>query len=56
MLLLDFKRSFKTQPNLRIHLVATLLAVGFSIYLELETFEWIFVFSAVALVWIAELL
>ncbi len=48
--------AFKTQPNLRIHLVATLLAVGFSIYLELETFEWIFVFSAVALVWIAELL
>ncbi len=47
--------AFKTQPNLRIHFVATLLVIGFSIYFKLETFEWLFVLSAVALVWTAEL-
>ena len=48
--------ALKTQPNLRIHVGATLLAIGFSIYFELKTFQWLFVLSAVALVWIAELL
>ncbi|OGK20313.1 hypothetical protein A3C23_02790 [Candidatus Roizmanbacteria bacterium RIFCSPHIGHO2_02_FULL_37_13b] len=35
--------SFKTQPNFRIHLLLSLVAIFLSFYLQLETFEWLII-------------
>lgn len=46
----------RTQFNIRFHFVATLVAVGMSIYFSISLTEWCFIILAIAIVWIAELL
>ncbi|MEA4812035.1 MAG: diacylglycerol kinase family protein [Anaerolineaceae bacterium] len=48
--------AFKTQPNIWIHAVATLLVVSLSFWLKISRLEWIGIVLAVGLVWIAELM
>jgi diacylglycerol kinase (ATP) len=43
-----------TEPNARIHLVATVLAFALSAWLQLSALEWCAIVAAAALVWIAE--
>ena len=43
-----------SEPNARIHLVATLAAVGLGLWLGLESAEWRWIGLAIALVWMAE--
>lgn len=44
----------KTQPNARLHLVATFGALALGISFQITTFEWVALSLAMALVWIAE--
>jgi len=44
----------KTQNNARVHLLATLLVFGLSVWVRLNTMEWCLILIAIALVWIAE--
>lgn len=46
----------KTQRNLQVHGIATVLVGGFGLWLHLATWEWCVVLLAVGLVWAAELL
>ncbi len=48
--------ALKTQRNLQVHAIATVLAVGFGVWLQLAAWEWCVVLLAVGLVWAAELL
>jgi diacylglycerol kinase (ATP) len=48
--------ALKTQRNLQVHAMATVLATGFGIWLQLAAWEWCVVLLAVGLVWAAELL
>lgn len=48
--------ALKTQRNLQVHGVATLLVGGFGIWLQLAAWEWCVVLLTVGLVWAAELL
>jgi len=47
-------RLVRTQPNARLHLVATLLVCAAGIYFGLERTEWLWVTVAIVLVWSAE--
>ena len=44
----------KTQPNARLHLVATFAALALGIVLQITFSEWVALSLAMALVWIAE--
>lgn len=44
------------EPNARIHLLATVVAVGLGATLRLTPLEWCAVVAAIALVWVAEAL
>lgn len=44
----------KTQNNARFHLLATLLVLALSVWLDLSLSQWGFIFIAVAVVWITE--
>lgn len=44
----------KSQPNARIHLLATLIVLGISLYLRLKLAEWCWIILAISIVWIAE--
>ena len=46
----------RTQPNARIHLVASLAAVALAAMLGLSSLEWCGIIIAVAIVWVAEAL
>lgn len=46
----------RTQPNARLHLVATLLVCAAGVYFGLERTEWLWVATAIVLVWSAEAL
>jgi diacylglycerol kinase len=48
--------ALKTQRNLQVHGLATVLAAGFGIWLQLAAWEWCVVLLAVGMVWAAELL
>ncbi len=48
--------ALKTQRNLQVHALATMLAGGFGVWLQLADWEWCVVLLAVGLVWAAELL
>jgi diacylglycerol kinase len=48
--------ALKTQRNLQVHAIATLLVAVFGVGLHLAVWEWCVVFLAVGLVWAAELL
>ena len=48
--------AMKTQRNLQVHAMATVLVAGFGIWLQLAAWEWCVVLLAVGLVWVAELL
>lgn len=48
--------AFRTQLNLRIHVVIALLAVIAGFYLKLSLYEWLWICLAIALVLILELL
>lgn len=47
---------FRTQRNAWIHLTATVIVVGISIFLQLEIGEWITLLLVIGLVWLAEFL
>jgi len=51
-----FKTLVSTQPNARIHLVATLVVAIFGIALGISRVEWALVLLAIAMVWMAEAL
>ncbi len=44
----------RTTPNARIHLAATLVAIGLGLWLRLGIAEWLWIAVAVGIVWIAE--
>ena len=44
----------RTQPNARVHLLATLLVCGAGAYFGLSRAEWLWVTVAITLVWISE--
>jgi len=48
--------ALKTQRNLQVHGLATLLVGGFGFWLQLAAWEWCVVLLAAGLVWAAELL
>ncbi|GAA4309158.1 diacylglycerol kinase family protein [Nibribacter koreensis] len=47
--------AFRSEVNLRWHVLSAGLAVGLGFYLELTTVEWALVCVAIGLVWMAEL-
>jgi diacylglycerol kinase len=44
----------RSQPNARVHLVATILVCGAGIYFDLSRAEWLWIIAAIVLVWSAE--
>jgi diacylglycerol kinase (ATP) len=48
--------SLKTQRNLQVHAIATVLVGCFGVWLQLASWEWCVVLLAVGMVWAAELL
>jgi diacylglycerol kinase len=46
----------RTQRNAWIHAVASVLVIAVSIYLQLDRYDWVFIFIAIAFVWTAEFL
>ncbi|NLP05427.1 diacylglycerol kinase family protein [Candidatus Fermentibacteria bacterium] len=44
----------RTQPNARIHLLATVVAVGLGLLLGISGGEWLAIILAIGLVWVAE--
>lgn len=48
--------ALKTQRNLQVHAVATVLTLILGFWLEIAPFEWLAVISAIGIVWVAELL
>ncbi|MCE1255613.1 MAG: diacylglycerol kinase family protein [Anaerolineae bacterium] len=58
----SFKNAFsgldyalRTQPNIHIHLVATILVILLSVLLNITSLEWVMVLILVGMVWIAEI-
>jgi diacylglycerol kinase (ATP) len=47
--------SFRSQENMRIHFLATVLVAGLGLWLGLARWEWCAVMGAFALVWMAEI-
>lgn len=47
-------RLVRTQPNARVHLLATLLVCAAGIFSDLSRTEWLWITVAIALVWSAE--
>ncbi len=47
---------FRDEPNTRIHLVASLVAIIFGAWFRLTPFEWALIAIAIGIVWTAELL
>lgn len=47
--------AFKTQPNFRFHCVAAIFVLFLGLFLEVETYEWLWLVVAIALVLSAEL-
>ncbi|MBI9064362.1 MAG: diacylglycerol kinase family protein [Marinilabiliaceae bacterium] len=54
--LMGFKWLMRTEPNARFHLLATLMVLILGYILHLSTFEWLWIFLAVTLIFMAELL
>ena len=50
-----WREILKTEINARFHLVATLVIIGLSWLLDISTADWLWVLSAIVLVWLAEL-
>lgn len=48
--------ALRTQRNMQVHALATLVAAGFGIWLQIAAWEWCAVLLACGLVWAAELL
>ncbi len=48
------KYLLKTQNNIRIHIIATLLAIAVGILLKISVLEWAIIFIVISLVWIFE--
>lgn len=46
----------RTQPNARIHLLATAVVVVAGCYFPLSTFEWLWLIGAIGSVWVTEAL
>jgi diacylglycerol kinase len=42
------------EPNARLHLMATIVAVGAGLFFRVSNSEWLFIILAIALVWITE--
>lgn len=47
---------FRDEPNARIHLVASMVAVGLGLYLGITRMEWVAILGVIALVFSAELI
>jgi diacylglycerol kinase len=47
-------RFFKDENNARVHLLASVLVISFSLYLKISAGEWLWVLLCIALVWITE--
>jgi diacylglycerol kinase len=47
-------RLIRDERNAKIHLTATIIAIGAGIYVNLQPMEWIFILLAIALVFITE--
>ena len=45
----------KHEPNARIHLIATIIVIFISIWVNLSSLEWVAILVAICLVWTAEL-
>jgi diacylglycerol kinase len=48
--------AFKTQLNFRVHCVATVLVVLLGLYFKLNSYEWLWITTAIAVVVVLELL
>jgi diacylglycerol kinase len=48
--------AFKTQPNIWIHAIVTILVVAVSFWLKISKLEWLAIIMAIGLVWVAELM
>ncbi len=48
--------AFRTQPNIWVHAIATVLVVSVSIWLKISKIEWVAIIMAIGLVWVAELM
>ena len=46
----------RTQPNARIHLLATIIAVLAGLYFDIVGFEWLWLALAITLVWALEMM
>ncbi len=44
----------KAEPNARIHLVATIVAIALSIFFKISAFEWMIILIVIGLVWAME--
>jgi diacylglycerol kinase len=51
-----FQTACRTQPNFRVHLVATLLVILISYYLSLSSIEWVIIIITISWVLLAELI
>ena len=49
------KHTFKTQLNFRVHCLLAFLVAGISFYLKIDTSEWLWIITAMAIVLMAEL-
>ena len=47
---------FKSEPNVWIHLMATIIVIAIGIFRSLNKIEWCFLIVAISLVWITEAL
>ena len=46
----------RQEPNIKLHALATLLALGLAVYKQLSRLEWIALIVVIAMVWITEAL
>lgn len=44
----------RTQPNARLHLLATAVAVALGLWLDISAGEWLAIVLAIGMVWVAE--
>lgn len=49
-------QAFKTERNIKLHCLSTILATGLAIYLEFTAFEWVVLALTITMVFAAELL
>jgi len=48
--------AFCTQPNLRIHSIAAVIAIASGVFLRINSVEWIFIIAAIGIVFTTEII